>query len=49
MTIVKLDFLRRLQLKLFGARSGRVDEATLPELERLLGHKFADRSLLVGR
>jgi len=48
MTIVKLDFLRRLQLKLFGAGTGRVDEAILPELEKLLGHKFADRSLLVG-
>jgi ribonuclease-3 len=47
MTIVNLDFLRKLQLKLFGARGRRVDQATLPELEALLGHKFADRSLLV--
>ena len=48
MTIVKLDFLRRLKLKLFGARKKRVDEAILPELEKLLGYKFTDRSLLIG-
>ncbi len=48
MTIANLDFLRKLQLKLFGARKVHVDAAVLPELENLLGHKFADRSLLVG-
>jgi len=48
MAIVTLDFLRRLRHKLFGAPGHRVDEAVLPELEALLAHKFADRSLLVA-
>lgn len=48
MAIVGFGYLRKLKTSLFGGRAKRGDEAVAPELERLLGYIFKDRSLLVG-
>ncbi len=48
MRIIRLGFLQELKRDLFGARPARGKEGTLPELERLLGYRFKDRTLLTG-
>jgi len=48
MAIVSLDYLRKLRTRLFRPRAKEGREAALPELERLLGYRFKNRSLLVG-
>ena len=48
MQSVSFDFLRRLKTRLFGVRPRRAGAQAIPDLERILGHEFMDRSLLIG-
>jgi ribonuclease-3 len=48
MAIVSFEHLRRLKTRLFGPRARVRDGVVSPELERLLGYTFRNRSLLVG-
>jgi ribonuclease-3 len=48
MTISSFSFLRKIKTTLFGPAKDRVEAASLPRLESLLGYRFTDRSLLVG-
>lgn len=48
MSIVSFGPLRKLKTRLFGARAKNGADAVTPELERLLGYRFKDRSLLMG-
>lgn len=46
MSIIRLEPLRKLKDRLFAGRAGRAPAPVNPALERLLGHRFKDRSLL---
>jgi ribonuclease-3 len=48
MSIVNFHSLRKLRARLFGARARGGGGADVPGLERVLGYRFKDQSLLVG-